>query len=272
MSRTLPFCLILLFVSAAHAAPSEETLACVAASTQGQTDRDDGKLLAARTKLRACTRESCPAVVRDSCQRWLAELEPRIPSVVLRVHDAEGTQPADVLATIDGARTPLDGQPVQLEPGLHVVRAESKGVRVERKFGIAEREYARIVVLALPARPAPPPEPPPPPPRAYRVPIASWVLAGAGVAGVVTFAALRTKTVNDLNGLGCAPTCSDRQLDEVKRVARAADGSLGVGLAAFGGAALWALGSWVAHRDDRRSAFVLQPERAGLTAGWTTHY
>src|ERR1700753_253840 len=81
---------------------SEDTQACVAASTQGQTDRDEGRLLAAREQLLMCAREACPSIVRKSCADWLSELSGRIPSVVVRVQEAGQRDVTDARVTLDG--------------------------------------------------------------------------------------------------------------------------------------------------------------------------
>lgn len=275
MFRILCLSFSLVLVSVAHAAPSEETLACVEASTRGQTERDDGKLLAAREQFRVCARESCPQIVRESCRGWLRDVEERVPSAVLRVYDEDGKERHDVTASLDGAPVEL-GQPVQLEPGVHAVHVEGPDRTVDRKFGIGEREYARLIAVELARPPVVVAEVPaaPPPMTHLRVPVASWVLTGVGVASIALFTGLRTKAANDLHTLqhDCAPTCSDAQRDDGKRLALSADVMLGVGIAALGGAAAWTLGSWLARRSDRRTALIMVPERAGASLSLTRRY
>ncbi|HEX6245907.1 MAG TPA: hypothetical protein VFZ61_33510, partial [Polyangiales bacterium] len=188
--------------------PSEQTLTCVSASTQGQVERDRGHLLEARAQFRACAQPACPSIVRSSCSDWLSELEPRIPSVVVRVNDAQQGAIAEASVRIDGASVVLDGRPVQLDPGAHDLVAEAAGwLTAQRTALLVEREQARLVVIELQRPKAPEPAAPisitaptmaPPAAAAdphaeaapreaapFRVPVGSWVLGGLGVAGIV---------------------------------------------------------------------------------------
>jgi len=81
----LPALLLAFSPSALAAGPADAKKACVAASTEGQTARDDGKLMDARKSFLSCARDECPAVVRKSCAQWLTDVEDRIPSAVIRV-------------------------------------------------------------------------------------------------------------------------------------------------------------------------------------------
>ena len=278
------------------APPSEDAHACVAASTRGQTDRDEGRLLAAREQLLWCAREGCPSIVKKSCAGWLTELGERIPSVVLRVHEAGQRDFTDAHVLLDGRAVALDGRPIPLDPGTHTLSIEAQaGPPVERTFLVAERERGRLLIVELPARsvaPAksasaeasryeePSPEQRAPEPHAsttaaeakasheqsspraaapLHVPGGAWVLGGLGVAGVVTFAALLIKAKNDLDELEhtCSPECPESETDEGYRKLLAADVSLGIGIAALAGAGAWTLGSWFVHRHD-----VQTPSRA----------
>ncbi len=267
--------------SVAFAQPaSEQVSACIAASTDGQTQRDEGRLLAARAAFLSCAQESCPAIVRKSCAEWLLELAPRVPSVVVRVHDAQGRDVTNAAVTIDGTSTPLDGRPVALDPGTHMLQVHAQEGVVEQTFLLAEREQARLLSVDLPATsptitPAPKPrELPAPPAPKFRVPAASWVLAGVGAAGVVTFAVVRARDVHYLHHLvaTCSPGCSHNASERGKRKALAADISLGVGVAAFAGAALWTLRSWLLQRPAREQAFMVLPTSGGALAAYGTRY
>ena len=282
----------------AHAAPpSEDAQACVAASTRGQTDRDEGRLLAARDQLLSCAREGCPSIVKKSCAGWLTELGERIPSVVVRVHEAGQRDITDAHVLLDGRAVALDGRPVPLDPGMHTLSIEAQGgPPIERTFLVAERERGRLFIVEVPARSVAPAnsasapdasrseesdpgkraephasttaaepssaghEQSSPPARAHvHVPGGAWVLGGLGVAGVVTFAALLAKAKHDLDELEhtCSPDCPESESDAGYRKLLAADVSLGIGLAALAGAGAWTLGSWFVHRRD-----VPPPSRA----------
>jgi hypothetical protein len=290
----------------ARAAPaSETTQACVAASTQGQTARDEGRLLAAREQLLSCAREVCPSIVKKSCADWLNELAGRIPSVVVRVQEGGQRDVTDARVTLDGRSIALDGRPLPLDPGTHRLSVDMReGPPVERTFLLAEREQGRLLLIELPvpssavpaeptpseaAPPAPRPEEPAPVPAAqpgpepsspgFTVPTGAWVLGGLGVVGVVSFTVLRIKLASDLRELErtCSPNCTDRQRDDGKRQALIADLSLGIGVAALAGASAWTVGSWLAHRDDARQepqgmTFSLAPTRGGAVAALAARF
>jgi hypothetical protein len=98
--------LLLAVPLAAHA--EDVKRACVDASTLGQTNRNAAHLLEAREQFLVCSRDACPAVVRDSCARWLAEVEELTPSIVIRAADTTDSDITEGSATIDGASYPLD--------------------------------------------------------------------------------------------------------------------------------------------------------------------
>jgi hypothetical protein len=280
------------------APPSEATHACVAASTQAQTDRDEGRLLAAREHFLSCANEVCPSIVKKSCADWLSELAGRIPSVVVRVQEVDQRDVIDARVLLDGRSVTLDGRPLALDPGTHTLSVDVReGPPVERTFLLAEREQGRLLLVELPAPVEPPavevaPSRPAPvePARAansgpetsapdFSVPAASWVLGGLGVLGVATFTVLRIKLTNDLHELErtCSPTCSDHERDDGKRQALIADISLGVGIAALAGAGAWTLGSWLAQRDDappeaHAVTFSVVPTRGGAFGAFAARF
>ena len=127
---------------------------CIAASTEGQTLRKSGKLLASRDQMIACSRDACPAIVRSHCARWLTEVDAGIPSVVIRAEDATGADVLDAQLSIDGQPAKLDGQPVRLDPGQHTVAVESdRNGRKEERVLLAEGEKSRLVTLRFPPVP-----------------------------------------------------------------------------------------------------------------------
>jgi hypothetical protein len=256
--------------------PAEEKRACVAASTEGQIARDEGRLLDAREQLLLCAQDHCPAVVRKSCGEWLADIEERIPSVVVRALDASGQDLTDVTLTIDGKEVPLDGRPVMLDPGPHELQVtEASGVTEERKVLLAEKEKARLVNVnisinvhesqnpegSLASQDAPAPAPSEK--REYHVPAGAWVLGGVGVLGLGTFAVMGAMAKSDLDDLEktCSPNCSQSDADAGKTKALIADISLGVGAAALVGALTWAL---VAKKRSKEAPSIsLLPTRTG---------
>ncbi len=85
---------------------------CIDANGKGQVLRRDGKLAAAREQLRSCADPSCPAMVRDDCNKRLDSLEAAQPSMVFDVKDAAGADVINVVVTVDGQKLTdhLDGR------------------------------------------------------------------------------------------------------------------------------------------------------------------
>ena len=290
---------LLCCVNVVRASPSEETRACVAASTQGQTDRDEGHWLAAREQLRACSNEVCPAIVRSSCREWLAQLEQRMPSVLVRVHETGQQGELEASLTIDGVRFELTEEPIPLDPGTHLLAVLAPGwLPVQRSFLLASGEQARVLDVQLPRRteagapallpdrePASAPEGVPPPPATgaaaaagpaqFSVPGAAWVLGGVGVAGLVGFAILESKVKSQLHELQheCAPSCSTAQRDSGQRKVLLADVLLGVGIAGLVSASAWTLGRWLRReRAPAHASLSLLPVHGGLFGSLRAHY
>jgi hypothetical protein len=257
----LTLCVWLSASVALAAPPSERTLACVSASTQGQVERDRGLLLAARTQFHSCAQAACPSIVSSSCSAWLVDLEQRIPSLVVRVSEPDERDLTGASVRIDGAAVTLDGRPVQLDPGAHNIVVSAPGwLAAERTLVLAEREQARLLVIELQrseesiaAPTAEREQGASLKPQRFHVPVASWVLGGLGVAGVASFAVLRVTAGSELAHLQetCSPECPRSSSERGRNLALAADVSLGIGAAALAGAAAWVLGNWLWHERGR---------------------
>jgi hypothetical protein len=107
----------------------------------------------------------------------------------------------------------------------------------------------------------------------FRVPVASWVLGGLGVAGIASFAVLRAKAGSELTYLRdtCSPDCPRSSTERGRNFALAADLSLGIGVATLAGAAAWALGDWLWHeRSHTRITWL--PTRGGALTVVRTRY
>jgi hypothetical protein len=239
---------------------------CMDAAQKGQELRDAGQLLRARELFRKCAETTCPAPVPTYCAQWLAELKPRIPSVVFRANDVGGRDLVDVTVRVDGAVVTerLEGKPIDLDPGSHVLRLEAPGFKpAEQNVVAALGERDRVIVVKLEpdaaeATPSPsPPAPgdlpkPAPPPR--RIPTASWIAWGVGAAGLIGFGIFGAKANIDYGHLRstCGGSCTPSDRDSVTTSIHVADVSLAIGLV---GAAVGAL------------FFVLQPAASAASAG-----
>jgi hypothetical protein len=250
---------------------------CVDASTEGQTSRDAGELLNARDKFLICSRDACPAVVRSSCASWLSEVDQQLPSIVIRAADAANADITDGSATVDGVKYPLNGKPIPLDPGKHVVIVDTdQGVHLEKKLLLAAGEKSRLIELQVPAPAEPegakPSEPAPPrkPESSAGVPTGAWVLGGLGVVALGSFGYFALSAKSELGKLedSCSPGCSDEETKTGRNKALIADISLGVGVAALAGAVTWTLLSGSSEEEPKSSAkLLLAPAPGGGYAG-----
>jgi hypothetical protein len=192
----------------ADATAEDAARACLQGSDQGQVDRDAGKYRAARVAFAQCAQEACPPAVKKVCTQWLRELDGTAPTVVLGARDEQGSDVADVTVTLDGEpfTTKLDGRPIEVDSGEHLLRFERPGsTPVEQKIIFRAGEKARVVNVVLrsaaaaqgtsPEGPSEETEPTPPEPEPLASPrhltAAGLLVAGLGAAGVGVYFAVR---------------------------------------------------------------------------------
>ncbi|WP_437786838.1 hypothetical protein [Sorangium sp. So ce1097] len=240
---------------------------CVAAHAEVQRLRRDRHLLEAGRALAACKRSDCPAPVLRDCVAWGDELERATPSVVFNVTSG-GEQVAGARILVDGQPVELSssGAPLRLDPGKHTYRIEHGGYKpVTREFILFEGQRFQQVNVALePLVVAPAPQEPAVAMERYRpVPALTYVLAGVGVAGAASFAVwgLMGRSEKDELERTCRPACTDSDLGTVRTKYLIADISLGVGAAAFVGAALTYL---LRPTEERPVVVSVEPSRTGV--------
>lgn len=239
MRRAGTVVLALLFATTlAHADDDDARKArCGAGYEGGQRQRSDGKLLAARDAFRTCSRD-CSASLAKQCVEWLDEVEREIPTIVLSV---EGDDRTDVRVTLDGAplRDSLDGRPVEVDPGPHVVRFVSADGKTSSEKKVVIRSAERLQAVSLPLASVRLD------PRstskdlgtggAHRpFPWYSGVAAGLFVAGVAVGTGLWISgrvMESNLSKEGCAPFCDPARVDPI-------DARYQIGAIAFGVAAV----------------------------------
>jgi hypothetical protein len=236
-------------------AADRTSLTCIQSAEQGESARQAGDLLGARTLFARCAAPECPAVVRRDCGAWLEDATRQTPSVVLGAHDAQGRDVLDATASIDGtvvARR-LDGAAIEIDPGPHTVRIEVSGApaaSVDVVVRAGEKNRA-IVVSIVPApaprlavAPAPAPVPPPASPADDRdgvrhgLPLGTYVLGGVALLALGVFATFAVIGKNDADGLrsSCAPGCSPGDVSDVRTKLLLADVALGVAAVSAAGA------------------------------------
>jgi hypothetical protein len=249
MQRSLPFAAILVTV-VLTARPSHargETDVCVAAAERAQVQQHSGSLRGARESLLVCSREACPNAIKTDCLRWLAEVQAAMPTLVVSAVDASGSDVVDVRLLVDGVRVTdrLDGRPMDVEPGEHLLRVEHAGAVAEARLLVRQGEHDRLVTLRFPdARPTPPPISPSPGPE-RRVPMGAWILGGAGLiatsAGVFFWVSGRSDRSDLYASCGLTQSCSQREIDNARTKVLVGDLTFGLGLAAIGVAVGWTL-------------------------------
>jgi hypothetical protein len=220
----------------ARAQHADATHSCVEAAHEGQRLRDAGQLIAGRAELLQCAAASCPDVVRDSCARWLGEVDARLPTLVLAARDEGGIDLRDVRVSIDArvVTTVLDGRALPVDPGPHRITFEAHG-RVATQQHIVAREGDKLrPITAVLARlgPADRAETAPAGPSPVPIVVAGTVAALA-LGSFAVLGAIGQSQRQDLLDT-CAPTqtCASSDVDAARTKLVVADVSLVVGLAA----------------------------------------
>ena len=160
----------------------------------------------------------------------------------------------------------MDGQdPVEIQ---HTARVGDKNRLIDAQIGklVAPEPNASAPLQAAAA-------PPMPTKRDTSVPVASYVLAGVGVVGLGVAGYLRLKATSDYNHLNntCSPACNPDDVSPVHTKYQLSYVGLGVGLAAFAGAAV----VYVVHRGSGGSAtgeVAVIPTLDGARAAWSSHF
>ncbi len=149
---------------------------CLSANESSISLREDHRLQAARDQALICAALSCPRKVRETCQARVEGLTAALPTVVLGATDGAGNDLVAVGVTADGAllTTALDGRPLPIDPGSHVLRFEAAGRGpVEKTIVVAEGVQNRHIEVVMGAA------------QRDRARIAGFAVGGIGVAGVV---------------------------------------------------------------------------------------
>jgi hypothetical protein len=248
--------------SPARAALADGTDACIASAEHAQRLRLAGQLRAARGELLVCARESCPGPVASDCKRWLGEIDTALPSIVVRAVDGQGNETTEVRVSIDGTpvATHLDGRPIAADPGEHVLVAEGANgsASASVRFVLREGEHDRLVSVDFPS-PAP----------AARVPAASWILGGVGVAALGAGATLWALGMGERADLldNCGKNgrvCSAGDETPAKTKLLVGDIAFGGGLVSLGAAVWLALRGW----PSAAPAVDVHPVAGGAVVGY----
>lgn len=264
-------------------ARADDAATCASAAESSQTLRGTAHLTLARQQLLACARDTCPRIVRHDCLRWLTEVDAALPSVVFRAHGVDGTDRTDVQVLVDGRRVTdrLDGIPLSMDPGAHVVRyVGSDGAVLDTRVLVAEGEQHRVLLVTLPSSSGAPSSRQSAQLAASStsdgrgpVPALSWALGAVAVGGAAAFAVLSLTGTSDYDHLedtcGRTRSCTDSQVRGARAQYIAADVAVGVGVAALGGAA-WSFftRSPAAAPAAGTTGLSLAPLGSGALAAW----
>ncbi len=244
-------CAVIWLLSSPWARADEAVLECVKAAEDAQSQRSNHQLRAARLKFLLCAQPTCPAVVRNDCSGWLADVDKVMPSVVVQARDTRGVELTDVRVSVDGdvLAERLDGLAIPVDPGVHLFQFERAGVPpLQQQILIREGEKGRALPITLAAVASPPAVPERP---VHRTPPLTYVFGGLAVGGFAGWAYFGLNGIHEAHeiaGMPCAPTqtCDPGLVAAARRHLIAGDVSLAVGLLSTGAAAY-------IYFSDRRS-------------------
>ena len=239
-------------------ARADETVAeCASAYVQAQVLQKDGKYLDAAQSALSCSKRTCGDSLSGECAKLYDVIQNATPSVVFAPRDGDQNDLLNVRVQVDGkvVLEKIDGAPVSLDPGVHVIRFESPGLPVvEKPYTLRAGEKMRLISELLGRKHQVPREsldahaPPPPPPSPSVSPrtlrISGGVLAGVGALALGGFGLLWWSGKNDYDSLlaSCSPHCTDAQTEGGREKGTLSYVSLGVGIAALtASAALFAV-------------------------------
>ncbi len=242
--------------------------ACIAATEDALTLRQQGKLRDALKKLAVCAEATCSSEVKTECTQRIAAIDAAMPSLVLGAKDGSGNDLYDVRVSMDGAPLTgsLDGRPIALDPGEHTFTFETAGnAPVEKTLVLREGEKDRheSVVIGSPPPPSPavtpalaslPPPAPTPTPWGPQKTLAvvSGAVGAVGVGLGVWFGAFAASAQSKEKSDCSATTCGNRA-QAVEDYDTAKKDATGSTIAFIAGGALLAAGGvlWFTAPKDR---------------------
>ena len=211
-----------------------QELDCVAIYEDALEKKKSGALTQAHTRFAECTKPSCPGPVREECAGQARRLAQVIPTVVPAAKTSSGRELVEVRVLADGKLLTerLSGRGHRLDPGPHTFRFEAAELPpVEVSVVLAEGERLRRIEAVFDAGTTAA--------GAQPIPLATWILGGVGVAGLIGFTYFGLSGLSqesDLESQNCEPRCSTDATDDIERTYLFADISLAIGVAALGGA------------------------------------
>jgi hypothetical protein len=268
--------LLATFAAAVAFAPAvaraDEKAECVSASEKAQSLRDDRKFIKAREQFLTCARDVCPAAVKKDCADQVADLDKRMPSVVVRAKDKTGQDLVAVKVTSDGMplTEQLDGRAIPLDPGVHTFRLEAAGNDpIEQKIVLAEGEHDRAITAQFGKPGGGTLEVP----QKKGAPIGALIVMGVGLAGMGVGGAFwglgLAQKSSDEGASGCKNTggCSQSEIDSIHSKLVIGDVAFFAGTAVLVGGVIWTIVHYASGSKEGSAAPAAMLDVAPATYG-----
>lgn len=237
----------------------------------GVAEEHLGHLVAALAAYKQAREEAADKALADELKTANAALDsikPRVPKLLF--------SPSDILATanleVDGAAAHPSEGALAVDPGQHVIAASSAGKGAFRTTVTIGEGEQREIVLSFDTGPAPTATATSsapstgsarPPTGAIVVGVLGVAIAGAGAALFAVGSGQYTDATKRCTGLVCPPDVA-AQGNAGRLQIIAGDALLGVGAAAFTGAAIWWIASAASKKKDTQTTVLVTPRIGGL--------
>ena len=274
-----------LLAQSAHA--DDAGTRCAAAFEKAQTDRASGKYTSAITEAATCSQLECNAAVTRECVKLHETLREEIPTLVFSARREGGGEIVAVKVSVDGQPLleSIDGKPISLDPGLHNFRFETEGfppIETAHTARVGDKNRLIEVVFSRPGDKKADKKPDVKPKQGpRRVPVASWVLGGIGVAAIGAGVYMRVSGISDYNELNrtCSPGarnnpnlgCDEDDVDAIRTKFQLSWVPIGVGASAIVGAAVIYL-MQPGESSGASAALTIVPSVNGARAQFVTHF
>ncbi len=177
----------------AHRAAADAADQCIAESETGQRLLLGRHFVASRPHLVACGRAACPPAVVHDCVERLQQAEASLATVLPLAKRADGSTEERASVVVDEAGRPsrIDGVAIDVDPGPHTFRFVLPGAGdVTLRVLVVEGARRQEVIATFPGNEAAPPGPSRAEPASSTGRTLSYVLGGAGIAGLAAGAIL----------------------------------------------------------------------------------
>ncbi|MDF2697515.1 MAG: uncharacterized protein K0S65_5898 [Labilithrix sp.] len=249
----------------ADQAHPDETRECAVAYEQTQRQRQRSELVSALESAERCARSSCPALLRDECRQWAAELRPKLPTLVVRVRGADGCASPDATVEVDGNRRASESSGLLVDPGVHQIKViePTSGREKVQRINFASGERRDIDVDLAPSGAVCTTSSAT---RASKIPTVTLVLGSVGAGLVLAGATVGLIGASERSDLdACKPNCARDRIDGVRPYFLAGDVLAGFGILALGAAVV----TWVAGESkpaaSNRSLLVVGASGVGAS-------